>query len=914
MATPYLLLFYLVFLGSFNFSGGSVSAADDCGNLELRGFFMGVSVRCVHFPEVPYGEHYIEVTARNMVDYLLVTPEDDPLKIRISSSSPDPAAGIMLQDPTSALNKLVGIALDGIPIYSALSAPDHDVVSAAVSVGTLDRCGGMWGDTGDGERYHYRVMPSCILITRPANEWANDTLSEEKYRDLTRHQSMEDVVMKRRRFVGSLQELQATFEAFPGRHVLGWALDGHAILSPIDADGRTQRDLDNCNGKYTFFSSADDTGSDWSVNAPAPLAPGSTETTHIGASQRSVYSYFSSREFPYLVGCDGPGVYERGVHVPSGLDMEEVAREFAGVAYTSCPGGSYPDPASPEGCVLCEAGKYSTSATAQGPSVCNMDCPRGSYCPAGSVKPLHCPAGRYGAATRAQNEACSGECEAGYFCPASSTSPRAFPCGNTTYLCPGGAARPRRVDDGFYTLPEEGSRISTRTAQAPCKAGSYCVPTSGVQVPCPAGRFGDREAHTGAGCTGPCPLGHYCPKGSVLPRACPAGRYGSQLQLKDSACSGVCARGHYCPTASTNSTQVKCPGGRFGAVEGLTSEHCSTLCEMASVDAVGVQMSAAATPECESASICAAGYFCPPGSVSEKEHRCGGPAVYCPPGSSSPTPVEPGYYSVGPLSLPSMPLPLLQDPGDADTRTSQVQCEPGFYCFQGVKYACQPGRYNDQIGKEVFPDYLACPQCDAGHYCDEASPSRTQHVCGGPHVYCPTGTHTPNDVPPGFYSVGAELTTRYDIVACESGFSCVRGIKRPCAPGTYSASGSPHVECDGPCTPGYYCGEGSSDPQETICPGGRYGHAGASTEQCTGSCLKGYYCPAGSTTPWQMECGHEAVYCPHGSSAPVPVVSGYYSTGGNSTTRYAQEPCGMFDTPPAGRTRPHELCPSTTVP
>jgi hypothetical protein len=77
--------------------------------------------------------------------------------------------------------------------------------------------------------------------------------------------------------------------------------------------------------------------------------------------------------------------------------------------------------------------------------------------------------------------------------------------------------------------------------------------------------------------------------------------------------------------------------------------------------------------------------------------------------------------------------------------------------------------------------------------------------------------------------------------------------------------------------------------------------------------LKGYYCPTASTTPWQYECGDEKYYCPHGSGSRIPVDVGYYSTGGNSTTRFAQEPCGQHDTPPAGKERVHGLCPDTTI-
>merc|ERR1712167_140487 len=118
------------------------------------------------------------------------------------------------------------------------------------------------------------------------------------------------------------------------------------------------------------------------------------------------------------------------------------------------------------------------------------------------------------------------------------------------------------------------------------------------------------------------------------------------------------------------------------------------------------------------------------------------------------------------------------------------------------------------------------------------------------------------------------------------------GVRRKCAAGTYSEKGSSSEKCDGLCDAGYWCTVASPNKQQNICDAGRFGQAGMTTPSCTGSCLKGYYCPAGSTTQWQNECGDEYHYCPHGSGAPTAVSPGFYSTGGNSTTRYAEEPCG----------------------
>lgn len=42
------------------------------------------------------------------------------------------------------------------------------------------------------------------------------------------------------------------------------------------------------------------------------------------------------------------------------------------------------------------------------------------------------------------------------------------------------------------------------------------------------------------------------------------GVYGASKGLTSSLCSGPCAAGHYCPEGSVNATQHRCPAGRYG--------------------------------------------------------------------------------------------------------------------------------------------------------------------------------------------------------------------------------------------------------------------------------------------------------------------------------------------------------------
>lgn len=170
-------------------------------------------------------------------------------------------------------------------------------------------------------------------------------------------------------------------------------------------------------------------------------------------------------------------------------------------------------------------------------TACNMICPPGNYCPAGSTKPIKCSAGRFGASEGLMTEKCSGDCSAGYFCPTGSVSPVALPCGNISFYCPAGTPRRLLVEDSFYsatTLPDLtlsplGSPYY-RSSQLPCDPGYYCQ--HGIKKPCPAGRFGSTFNLNSPNCSDECPIGNYCPEASILPILCPLGTYGSTRSLR----------------------------------------------------------------------------------------------------------------------------------------------------------------------------------------------------------------------------------------------------------------------------------------------------------------------------------------------------------------------------------------------
>jgi hypothetical protein len=212
--------------------------------------------------------------------------------------------------------------------------------------------------------------------------------------------------------------------------------------------------------------------------------------------------------------------------------------------------------------------------------------------------------------------------------------------------------------------------------------------------------------------------------------------------------------------------------------------------------------------------------------------ECGSPQYFCPKGSPLPVKVSVGYYSIG---------------GNETQRSAQAICERGFYCANGIRYACPLGSYGLSVGLSFAsgPDnsvFLCSGLCEPGYYCPANSTSSRQ-------VQCPPGTYG-------------------------------------------STSGLTDARCTASCPMGSYCEAASVLPRK--CPAGRFGNVtGLSSPSCAkvcenmdgvcdatlSLCREGFYCPEGSVAADQYECGSPAVYCPRGSGAPLPVSNGYYSIG-----------------------------------
>ncbi|RYY33684.1 hypothetical protein EON62_04000, partial [archaeon] len=200
--------------------------------------------------------------------------------------------------------------------------------------------------------------------------------------------------------------------------------------------------------------------------------------------------------------------------------------------------------------------------------------------------------------------------------------------------------------------------------------------------------------------------------------------------------------------------------------------------------------------------------------------------------------------------------------GDENTRSAWTLCEPGTFCWYGLRFDCPPGRYASVGGQVSSNCEAACP---AGYYCPWGTANPFSFACGSHDVYCPAGSGAPTPVDKGYYTPVEEAAahrTRQHI--CEAGFFCVHAARHACPPGTYSdVLGLSSAAGCLPCAPGFYC---------------PYTNHSVATA---------------------VQCGSAAVYCPLGSATPVSASPGYYTVGGyerqlglpESTTRVTEVAC-----------------------
>lgn len=177
-----------------------------------------------------------------------------------------------------------------------------------------------------------------------------------------------------------------------------------------------------------------------------------------------------------------------------------------------------------------------------------------------------------------------------------------------------------------------------------------------------------------------------------------------------------------------------------------------------------------------------------------------------------------------------------------------------------------------------------------------------------------TGT-TDITCPAGMWAIwGFNLHFSTRDITCDNAASmcCQRtSSDRVCTPGTYDAWGetglvNPAAECEG-----VACNHGGAEAQmlSVLCmclPGHARIDPANATSGCTpcdlgqrptawretcADCAAGTYCPRPDMDP--LPCGSNATYCPQKSYEAIPVSPGFFSIGGNETSRTGQAPCAV---------------------
>jgi hypothetical protein len=505
---------------------------------------------------------------------------------------------------------------------------------------------------------------------------------------------------------------------------------------------------------------------------------------------------------------------------------------------------------------------------------------KGSYAVSGVL--YTCPASRFGSREGETDPQCEGWCLPGFYCPPGSTTAGQIMCGDPGRFCPERSAAPLLTWEGYYTTEWDepcrpGRWRNTTNVVDPTLSPTLETSTTQTSVPladcdlCPVGKFKSVRGDDKALCVN-CPIqqygnGDFGRKSSEDRTTCECERLDGGAEFDflwfnetSAECVSVskgfvgphsaakrddsqrvkpeqmeCERGHYC----VGGLKYQCPAGYYGDQLRETRTTC--------------------------AGKCSAGYYCPLGSSSPTEFKCGtanefdgapSASLICPEGSSKPVRVTAGYYSNEEVS--------------ETTRSYQIECPPGYYCVGAKRYECFPGYFGSSTKNTAGEcDGL----CEFGHYCPIGSVKNKQIECGGSNVYCPTGSALPTVVSTGYYTVPGQIDLE------------IRNV-RDVSNRTMSKQT--------PCLPGHFCEDGVIYQ----CPEGTWGHIYGMRERSDCRvCEEGYYCPSypmpPSTKGDQIECGSVDLFCPLGSSKPTNVTLGYYTIGGDerNTTRITEVQC-----------------------
>ena len=567
---------------------------------------------------------------------------------------------------------------------------------------------------------------------------------------------------------------------------------------------------------------------------------------------------------------------------------------------------------------LCGAGYFCVSGANQTAPVDTLMtgiCPKGYYCPPGTVTPLPCLPGTFSNITGlAAAEECSpctigmfcidygltepsGLCMEGYYCPlgAVNSTDTLCPAG---YYCVIGSGSPIPCSAGtISSVPG----ITSQTKCLPCPSGYYCgIPgLTSPTGPCAPGFYCPERSHSLSQQI--CPPGFHCPQGSSAPMECPAGTY---TNTSGSVVCDFCEEGYFCiPIRLDGPTDNRfpCPAGYYCSEQ--TGTDWSPCPRGTYSNDVGLSRASQCLP-------CPAGMYCSEPGAIEPTGLCNA-GFFCTSGIVYPEPrgiancsdeiFSSGYGSDDLFNFPAI--------GDV--------CPVGHFCVEGSSTAtpCPAGTYND------ITQQSSCFECLPGFFCLLGSVSYLDTPCPSGH-YCPSGSLQPIACPRGTFN---NLTHTSSISHCLL-----------CLPGMYCRS-EQLSEPTGPCSEGYFCIEGASEnmpslPYGSICGPGEFcpngSHApspcsagfacttfGLSTPDVV--CQAGFFCPEGSAIPDDDEnvCP-PGYFCPEGSIRPLSCPVGTYSNQNSISDALSCTPCteGYFCnstalTAPTGSCQQGYYCP-----
>ena len=490
-------------------------------------------------------------------------------------------------------------------------------------------------------------------------------------------------------------------------------------------------------------------------------------------------------------------------------------------------------------------GYYSTGGNAFDKKTNEAIAPKGFYAQEGLL--FECPAGTFGDIEGNSDASCSGPCDAGWYCPPGSRSATERFCGGSNLFCPEMSTAPSNVRLGYYTtvMDEEcppGQILTQVISQSNmliakcelCEEGKYKFEKGNDKMQC-LDCIGNADStanritcHCRESLVGKNPKAFNVTTGKCEYVNDFLSNEKNHDNIKDSRLTKIeefeCEVGYWC----NEGVRFPCPPGSYGNNVGETSPTCSGLCP--------------------------AGYWCGLASHRPDNNKCGGHDKFCPAGSSSPSYVSIGYFT--------------NEENHYLTRESQKICPSGYWCRNGLRKKCPPGRFGSSSG-------LFQPECDGlcsdGYYCPSGSTRSTQERCGNVTVHCPRGSSLPTITPPGYYSIRRKYEQEDDLEMQLDNSTMV----------------SAKI-----CKIGYWCKHGKIFQ----CPGGTYGYSiGLSSANACKPCRPGYYCPSypgpPSTHSMQYFCG-EQKYCPERSSKPIYIRIGHYGIGGvNKTVMIDQQIC-----------------------